>query len=809
MRLEFELDREIIHHIIYSQAGSIGKAIIELLMNAADAGATTVSLSLSPTGFTCADNGRGFATRKDVIQYFGKFGTPHVDGDAKYGRFRLGRGQIMAHAKTLWKSRKWQMEVDTRTMGYAYDLTGLSPALPGCTIEGEWYEPLEQTELMSTRQEIKDLVRYTSIEVVLNGVTITKNPACEKWDFEDEYAYYRAKENGAVSIYNQGVLVRNDPGNVWGAGGLIVSKKALALNVSRTEILRKTCPAWKHVAKVFAELADKVSSKNANRKTEERRERCARALLTLDPKSVEIAFKEEIITILPGKKHVSLREFDELTERINRMGGRNAFSIVESGNDIPLAESVARDQKLVIVHPQTLDRFGCHSTLDFLNVLTQVIQNIKTVAAQENSPYWFVSKLQTPKMIEFSVLRENFKQMTAAVSERILDAETRRAWIALRSCLAHYANLATGGWKHRGGTCVSGGKGYQILLGNSNCAEAWTDGSSYIAIDLNIVTQLRHSPMLIASKIFSLVDHEICHEGDSLMDGHDDEFKNRYHDLSIAMSMERQRYLQLWVVRYTASLEAEGRNARTRAWMSQRNLERAGNGRIKRGLSKMLEISEQEIGIPYAPEEKDLIDAVNRGLLQKNNGREQQSWNDLVKQSEVEQEKERKLVEEHRLWQEAENAEHEAAYEEHERHIHEIRRTIAGYIGIDVGEVSYPAWDYLDPTENEPDEARRIWQEQPWVADLEQMERDRIREREEEEQYNAQLEEFLHDFDPHEDERNAEIDPLIYVSHELRHLVRDGETNWALQRNATIAGFQDVDDYLKWRAESDLVSQKP
>ncbi|HFV9292198.1 TPA: ATP-binding protein [Serratia fonticola] len=99
-RLPFELDPQIIHHIIYSQAGSIGKAVIELLMNAVDAEATDVTLTLTRNGFTCQDNGKGFASRDDVLRYFGRFGTPHQEGDATYGRFRLGRGQIMAHAST-------------------------------------------------------------------------------------------------------------------------------------------------------------------------------------------------------------------------------------------------------------------------------------------------------------------------------------------------------------------------------------------------------------------------------------------------------------------------------------------------------------------------------------------------------------------------------------------------------------------------------------------------------------------------------------------------------------------------------------
>lgn len=218
MRLPFELDPQIIHHIIYSQAGSIGKAIIELLMNSVDANASSVQLSLSREGFVCCDDGHGFASRDDVVRYFGRFGTPHSDGDAVYGRFRLGRGQIMAHAKTVWRSAAWMMTVDTRTMGYHYDLEDLDAALHGCEISGEWYERLTDMELMTAIQEVRDLVRYTSVRVELNGQQITRDPRAEHWDAEDEFAWYRAKADGAVSIYNLGVLVRHDPGHIWGAG---------------------------------------------------------------------------------------------------------------------------------------------------------------------------------------------------------------------------------------------------------------------------------------------------------------------------------------------------------------------------------------------------------------------------------------------------------------------------------------------------------------------------------------------------------------------------------------------------------------
>ena len=54
----------------------MAKAIIELIMNSVDAGAGAVFLDITPEGFTCRDDGRGFATHDDVKRYFGRFGTP-------------------------------------------------------------------------------------------------------------------------------------------------------------------------------------------------------------------------------------------------------------------------------------------------------------------------------------------------------------------------------------------------------------------------------------------------------------------------------------------------------------------------------------------------------------------------------------------------------------------------------------------------------------------------------------------------------------------------------------------------------------
>ncbi|KAG0183101.1 hypothetical protein DFQ28_001777 [Apophysomyces sp. BC1034] len=553
MRLSFELDPAIIHHIIYSQAGSIGKAVIELIMNSVDANARTVVLSMSKDGFTCKDDGNGFATREDVLRYFGRFGTPHQEGDATYGRFRLGRGQIMAHASTVWKSNLWEMAVDTKSMGYGYDLENLpaGEGVQGCDIYGTWYEPLTDTELLSTTQEIRDLVRYTPVSVELNGRVITRDPRTEKWDYEDEFAWYRAKVEGAVSIYNQGVLVRHDTPQQWGAGGIIVSKKAIALNVSRTEILRKTCPVWKSIAKQFGAMARDISAQlGEHRKTEAGREKAAHDLLAGDVNILKIFGKEEVVTLLPGKRHLSLFNFLELNGRMH--DGR--VSVVEDVFDVPKGEAIARGKIAQIVHPSTLTRFGCHTIDDFRDAIERILQAVRSVwevmPQQEyyQTGVWSLDRVKVPEFIDFETLREAFIERTAIVSEKdALDAETRRMWIAMRWCIEQYAGLCAGGRKSCNHRLWSSKYRKRILLGESNNMAAWTDGETYIAFNVNVVRRLKNDPIKTAGYLFSLAEHEVAHQGDSIDCGHDEAFYQRYHDISISMACERQRYLHLFL----------------------------------------------------------------------------------------------------------------------------------------------------------------------------------------------------------------------------------------------------------------------
>ena len=810
MRLPFTLDPQIIHHVIYNQAGSIGKAIIELIMNSIDAGATGVQITMTESGFECVDDGRGFASREDVLNYFGRFGTPHQEGDATYGRFRLGRGQIMAHARTIWTSNAWTMSVDTKVMGYHYDLDDATEPRAGCSITGEWYDPLTNTELLSAVQEIRDLVRYTPICVEMNGRAISRDPKAEKWDFEDEFAYYRAKPEGAVSIYNQGVLVRHDASQLWGAGGLIVSKKAIDLNVSRTEILRKTCAVWKPIAKQFAKLAEAVAARlGEHRKTEARREKCAHSLLSGDPKAYELFDKEEVITILPGKRHLSLREFLEKV----RQGGpsncraRDTYTVVLNGFDVPKGEAIAAADVVMVLHPNTLERFGCYSVLEFEESLRRVMEHVETVAPAWRQRHWH--RYSLPNAVDFETIRDAFVQRMSIVSERTLtDRETRRAWTAMRWCLQNYAGLAAGGHAYKDGRLAwNDPRRMQIMLGESNTAEAWTDGESYIAFDRKIVERLKVEPLRTANRLFSLAEHEVAHQGDSVDSGHDEAFYQRYHDISISMSEMRARYLHIFLSKLHRSMESEGKpRDNYKAYHEMQLANRVGDGRQKRGLPPAIEdVRDDPVVTSQVPAENlAFIDLVNSRLVQAGVCPPPPDLSDLIerarKQQEVLNAERAEQMLQERTMLEMEQEESDAWYELQ-------RGRLAQVLGVPINEIC--SEDVFD-LEGLADEAlEAAWAQRPREEDRGPSNVGFGHLGQDEEargpiDTKRRIESTASDAQPAALNRDAEEMASLRseVGESLLATIEPHETKWSLERNAAAAGFFGIADYLAWRKEA-------
>ncbi len=72
---KFSMHPDLLYSVIKNQAGSIGKAILELVMNSIDAGATRVDITLDRRTVKVADDGKGFTSRQEIDEFFETFGN--------------------------------------------------------------------------------------------------------------------------------------------------------------------------------------------------------------------------------------------------------------------------------------------------------------------------------------------------------------------------------------------------------------------------------------------------------------------------------------------------------------------------------------------------------------------------------------------------------------------------------------------------------------------------------------------------------------------------------------------------------------
>jgi len=65
---KFGVAPAIIHNLISRQAGSLGKAVLEAVMNSIDAGATAIDITIDPQTLTIMDNGCGIQNFEQIEQ---------------------------------------------------------------------------------------------------------------------------------------------------------------------------------------------------------------------------------------------------------------------------------------------------------------------------------------------------------------------------------------------------------------------------------------------------------------------------------------------------------------------------------------------------------------------------------------------------------------------------------------------------------------------------------------------------------------------------------------------------------------------
>ena len=533
----FEFSSEFLIHTVNSQSSTLGKAVLEGVMNSIDATATKIEIELNNKSMVITDDGHGFRTREEVLACFKVFGFDHSNHAREFGRFGLGRAQLWAFASTRWVTNDFIFDVDVRERGFDWLLGKSETKLPGLRIEAKFYKELTNVEMVEFRTELEKLVRYSEVPIILNGEQLSKSPADGSWTITTDEAFLRTSEGHYLAVYNQGIFVANLYTSNIGISGTLVTRRghALTLNVSRNEIMRATCPVWAKLKPKIAELASKTKAK---RLTDADRDFLA--LQTADPAHID-NFDRPIITLANGK-HVSLQD-------VMKSAYTMPLTVSETGNR--MAESLMRDKTAVVLAQATLARFGVES----IAALVQTWRS-RLVSAQYRMKYRD-NRLKgadndvtvsngvlscyhrlTSNHIRITIFENitdcpGYKQLQASKIKQDDLKPNQRAFLRSMEKMRPYVCSAVGG-----GTNVRP-KHRAYILGRGEGIEAYTDGTTYIAIVDSVAEQMMKEGLPGFLRLAHVMVHEYLHDTeDTGSHAHDLEFMEVFHNIVLDSSAQ-------------------------------------------------------------------------------------------------------------------------------------------------------------------------------------------------------------------------------------------------------------------------------
>src|SRR3546814_15571119 len=103
---DFTIHPHLLRHVIERQAPSLAKAGLEAAMNAVDAHATRLLITLDGKCMVIEDDGQGFKPDvAEIERVFGTFGEPHQKDDAYLGEFRSEERRVGKEGFRTCRSR--------------------------------------------------------------------------------------------------------------------------------------------------------------------------------------------------------------------------------------------------------------------------------------------------------------------------------------------------------------------------------------------------------------------------------------------------------------------------------------------------------------------------------------------------------------------------------------------------------------------------------------------------------------------------------------------------------------------------------
>ncbi len=516
---KFVAHENLIRTLIFKQHHSIESAIAELVQNAHDAGASNVWITITPDGFTCKDDGKGFTREEEVTGWFEVFGAPHDEEESAsmFGRFRMGRGQIMGIAATEWRSGTFKMDVDAQNDSGCYTLHRNLEPFAGCEITGVWYrqpaddgvrdtylynrhssDPVDDLFAENTRygngfdKILKSLTRQFryvfSLNLYVNGHLVSMKPEDIDWTIVHDDFYYKRESLFSsylmMDIYNQGIHVGHFKG--FGEEGFIVTRKQLKLNITRRNI-QSDCPLYRSIKK---EIRRQRPPLNAQKKYRPHETQAIIDGYINNQYEYDEISRLKMIHDIHGRKLVTLHELS-----------RMRFTIAPSHDK--RADIIDQARTHFIVDQCCIPERD-HPAIEEPGKLLELLQRLET---DQPKAWGNTGRKYTP----YQQLFEAMDTHKLIISYDETTKEEHALLEALRRTFP--------------------GRTYR--MGLSENAKAWTDGLGLIVLDRKLVDESRryHDGMSFIVDILMVAYHEFCHQGYDA-DLHDGRFYYNYHQIT-------------------------------------------------------------------------------------------------------------------------------------------------------------------------------------------------------------------------------------------------------------------------------------
>jgi len=342
-------------------------------------------------------------------------------------------------------------------------------------------------------------------------------------------------------VYNRGVLVNHFHAGRFGVGGTVVSKHQLEVNFARNDV-QSSCPVFKRIQSYIRKQTSDATAKKT-KLTDGERDVLARDFVTgsLGPATT---LDLRILTDVQGRAW----PLSKLLKVPYDFQGR----VFVAARGDKLAESAQMRGFAFTIDEGTLERFGANDAASFFERLAGGCDLMATRTGG-NASYMFRHLADTTrKQMKvctradlLAVLNDGYtaltpKEMTTDL--KVLESALRSASRTLVEAMNEvgYEDLT---FTHR-----------RVLLGRSEMAHAWTNGTDTIWVNVEHARLLRRG-YAGAHQVALTLLHEMLHTGPNTgTHQHDMAFYQGYHDFSLAAADPVGRTAEKLVTHFVAGL---------------------------------------------------------------------------------------------------------------------------------------------------------------------------------------------------------------------------------------------------------------